>query len=156
MIDTNIVRLENKRIDELEATMIDFMEPIVVPVKHLFTNGMYIREVTIPAGSLLTSKIHKTEHPFTISKGKVMVMADGDWTELTAPYTGITKAGTRRIVLVLEDCVWTTYHKYNGLKGTENDLTLAQQDKIADRIEARIIQKHHNRLINRRKSIWHG
>ena len=103
-------RTNDSKIDELEALILE-QEQIVCPLEHRFTDGMYIREITMAAGSLITSKIHRTEHPFTISKGRVMVCIDaGDWVEYEAPYTGITQSGTRRVLYVVEDCVWTTYH----------------------------------------------
>lgn len=81
------------------------------PVVHRFTPGLYAREIFMPAGSLLTSKIHNTEHPFVISSGKVSV-----WTRehgvitLSAPHTGITLPGTRRVLFVHEDTTWVTFH----------------------------------------------
>ena len=32
------------------------------------------------------------------------------WTKLVAPYTGITKPMTRRVLLIEQDCIWTTFH----------------------------------------------
>lgn len=81
------------------------------PVVHRFTNGMYIREIYMGAGTEVVSKIHKTEHPFVISKGVVSVSEDGEtWSHLSAPYTGITKPGTQRFLVVHEDTIWTTFH----------------------------------------------
>jgi hypothetical protein len=111
MSENIIIRENDDRVDELELFMVENYETIDCPLTHRFTPGMYIREIFMPAGSLITSKIHKTEHPFTISKGKVAVSIDGkDWEEFEAPYTGITKPGTRRILYIIEDCVWSTYH----------------------------------------------
>ena len=83
-----------------------------------------------------------------------MVCIDGgEWVELTAPYTGITKPGTRRVLYILEDCVWTTYHPYKTIKGTEGALTESEQLKIIDKIENRIIEKHHNALTNKEEQL---
>ncbi len=145
--EVDTVRKIGKRIDELEVAMIENMELIDIPVTHLFCHGMYVRSVTCPAGSLITTKIHKTEHPFTVSKGKVEVMNEkGIWIEISAPFTGITKKGTRRVVKVLEDCVWTTYHPYRGMKSEFNTLPEAQKEVITDKIEARVVEKHHIKL----------
>jgi len=82
------------------------------PLRHRFTPGMYIREILMPAGAVLTSQIHKTEHPFVISKGRLLVYhnKDNGWVEFSAPYSGITYPGTRRILIILEDTIWTTFH----------------------------------------------
>lgn len=104
------------------------------PVVHRFTPGLYIREIFMPAGSVLTSKIHKTEHPFVISKGSVSVYSDNDGAQhITAPYTGITKPGTRRFLVIHEDTIWTTFH-------------VTDKTCIED-IEDEIIEPHCNPLV---------
>lgn len=97
-------------IDKLQVTM-EALTQVECPLVHRFTPGIYVREIFMPKGALIVSKIHKTEHPFTISKGRVRVLIPGEGVvELSAPYTGVTKPGTRRVLYILEDCVWTTYH----------------------------------------------
>jgi len=81
------------------------------PLVHRFSDGMYIREIHMPAGIIVTSRTHKTQHPFVISKGVVEVIKeDGSREVLQAPYTGITEAGTRRILIIHADTVWSTFH----------------------------------------------
>lgn len=68
----------------------------------------------MPKNALIVSLTHKTEHPFLISKGDVSVWsAEGGVTRLRAPYIGVTKAGTRRILFIHDECVWTTFHVTN-------------------------------------------
>ena len=43
------------------------------PLKHSFSDGIYVREIFIPQGMLLTGKIHKHKHPNFLLKGEVMV-----------------------------------------------------------------------------------
>lgn len=137
MSDDLIQRLHDGRIDELEAAMVENFVQIDCPVTHLFTDGMYVREIFMPAGSLVTSKIHKTEHPFVLSKGKLLVSIDkGEWVEMEAPFTGITKPGTRRVAYILEDVIWTTFHT------NPDDLRDLEQ------IEELVIEKHENLLLN--------
>lgn len=142
-----IARSNDNVIDELEAVILSNFDVVDCPVKHIFTNGMYIREIFMPAGSLITSKIHKTEHPYTVSYGVVAVSIDGgDWDQITAPYTGITKPGTRRVLYVIEDCIWTTYHPMEDMKSEFNDLNVEEQEKIVNKIEEKILEPHINLL----------
>ena len=136
-MDQNVIIRENdERVDELEIFMAENYQIIDCPLVHRFTPGMYIREIFMPAGSLITSKIHKTEHPFTISKGKVAVSIDGkDWEEFEAPYTGITKPGTRRILYIIQDCIWTTYH------------VNADNCDDLEKLEDKLIEKRENTLL---------
>ncbi len=98
------------RLDRLESDMLT-MPQMECPVEHRFTPGMYIRQIFMPAGALVVSKIHKTEHPFVISMGDVSVWTHEDGVvRCTAPYTGITKPGTRRLLYMHLDTLWTTFH----------------------------------------------
>ena len=97
-------------LDELEVALAKH-ERVELPVKHMFTKGMYIREIRIPADTMLTSMTHKTEHPFVISEGAIKVTSDNEGSQYyEAPYTGITKPNTRRALHALTDVVWTTFH----------------------------------------------
>lgn len=96
--------------DELEAVLVD-LPKAECKVVHRFTPGLYIREITIPAGTMLTSMTHKTEHPFVVSKGCVYVTLEtGEREVIEAPFTGITKPGTRRAIYAEQETVWTTFH----------------------------------------------
>jgi len=80
------------------------------PLKHTFANGCYIREIFMPKGTLLTSKIHKIDHPYFVLKGDVSVLTEEGVVRIRAPYSGITKAGTKRVLYIHEDCIWITVH----------------------------------------------
>lgn len=82
------------------------------PLEHTFTKGLYTRQITMPAGAAVVSKIHKTQHPYVILKGVVDVYRKGDreFTRLKAGHRGITEPGTERLLLVHEETVWVTFH----------------------------------------------
>ena len=81
-----------------------------MPLVHRFTPNLYIREIFMPKGALVVSLKHLTEHPFVVSKGHAAVLTEDGVIQIKAPYCGITKAGTQRILFIHEDCVWTTFH----------------------------------------------
>lgn len=147
-----LVRDNDSRIDELEVFIKEL--PIVeCPVIHRFTKGMYIREIFMPKNSLITSKIHLTNHPFVISKGSVLVQIDmGEWVEMEAPFTGITVGGTRRVLFVQEDTVWVTFHPIDYITGDENELMEIEKQDIVDGIEKLIIEPHVNELLYNTKN----
>ena len=85
--------------------------PDACPVQHHFAPGAYGREMTIPAGLVVVGKIHKHAHINVISKGRVQVFTEHDGVlELAAPCTFVSSRGTKRVVHVLEETVWTTVH----------------------------------------------
>lgn len=102
--------LEDVRLDDVEVAHAALPQ-VECPVRHAFTPGLYIREITMPAGTVVTSATHKTRHPFIISKGRVRVVSESEGAvEYEAPHRGITEPGTRRLLLVIEETVWTTFH----------------------------------------------
>jgi hypothetical protein len=109
-VATSRERSDSVALSTLESLLMTLPEA-TMPLVHRFTPWLYAREITMPAGTMLTSRIHNTEHPFVISKGDISV-----WTKQTgivrlkAPYTGITVPGTRRLLYAHEDTVWTTFH----------------------------------------------
>lgn len=100
-------------IDDLDAAMEAHPDRIdSLPLNHILTDGIYCRQIFMPAGTKLTTRVHLTEHPYFISTGVVAVWEPVvGWTVLRAYHQGITQPGTRRILWVLEDCVWTTVHR---------------------------------------------
>lgn len=103
------------------------------PLKHSFANGIYMREIRIPAGTLLTGKIHRHSHPNVLLSGEVLVVTEGGGSErLTAPLAMISEAGTKRAVYALTDCHWITFHNV----GEERDLAKIEEIVIAPSYEA--------------------
>lgn len=106
------------------------------PLKHVFTPGLYARTITMPAGAIVVSKIHRTEHPFVVSKGAVRVFIEGvGWETIRAPHIGVTKPMTRRVLIVLDECVWSTFH--------------ATDKQTPDEVEAEIIFQRSKQLSKR-------
>lgn len=79
-------------------------------LRHVFTDGLYIREFTMPAGSVILSRIHRFEHPFFVRKGRVIVVTHDDRKLYVGGDFGITFPGCQRILLNQEETVWVTVH----------------------------------------------
>lgn len=94
------------------------------PLSHSFGDGIYVRQIKMPAGMVIVSKIHKKEHPFFVMKGRCLVVTENGPEIIQAPYWGMTKAGTKRALLILEDTEWITCHvtKSRDLKKIEHDI----------------------------------
>ena len=88
----------------------DWVEKLGGTLTHQFINGLYVRMVHMPKGMAVTTKIHKVRHPFFVLTGKCRVLTEEGVIEIHAPYQGITEPGTKRLMYVLEDCVWYTVH----------------------------------------------
>ncbi len=117
VLDDKVEIAPRKKIAIMEQALMNHPNAIVVgdenepPLKHEFTDGMYTRTIKLPKGMILTGKIHKHDHPNFLMEGKVEVYTEHNGTEiLTAPQIIMSKAGTKRVVLTLEDTVWATVH----------------------------------------------
>ena len=94
------------------------------PLIHKFVEGAYIREIFVPKGTLLVTKTHKVQHPYFAMKGDCSVLTEEGVVRIKAPYSGITQAGTKRIVYAHEDTVWVTVHvtKHKDLDQIEDEV----------------------------------
>lgn len=99
-------------VDLLEIAMLGALPLVDQPLEHLFLPGLYVRKVVNPAGSLITTKVHKTRHPFFVMSGTALVWTSPEepFQEITGPFVGITEPGTRRVIRAMTDVVWITVH----------------------------------------------
>jgi len=106
---------------------------LVQNVTNHLVDGLYVRELLIPKGSFIISRVHKRALVNIISTGKVVVVDSNGINEYTAPSTFISKSGTQRIVIAIEESVWNTVHKTDVTDTDDlvNDLT---SDNYSDHI----------------------
>ena len=82
------------------------MPQIKCEEKHHFGPNIYIKEVTMPAGSVIIGKSHKIEHVCNMMSGRmIVVQEDRSKVELVAPMTFIGKPG-RKVAYILETVVF--------------------------------------------------
>ena len=80
------------------------------PLQHSFVDGLYQRKIFTPKGQVFTTGIHKKEHVFFLMKGDLSILSEDGIQRIKAPFNGITKPGTKRVVYVHEDTIWITVH----------------------------------------------
>lgn len=116
---------EREKVERLETELLKH-DQLELPPKHYFAPGVYAREITIPAGTALTGKIHKTAHLNILSQGDISVLTEEGMRRLQAPYAFVAPPGTKRAGYTHTDTVWTTVH------GTQQtDLELLEDELIA-------------------------
>lgn len=92
-----------------EAILKDSCEQISPEVIHHFAPGIYMREMRIKKGTLLTGKIHKTEH-LCVLNGDIEIASEDGKGRFTGYLTFLSKPGVKRIGYAHEDTVFTTVH----------------------------------------------
>jgi quercetin dioxygenase-like cupin family protein len=100
--------LANITEEKIQAFEHDFLqlEQVDCPVTHRFGPGVYIREVSLPAGACIIGHYHKHPHMSVMLKGKMsLINDDGTFTDMQAPLTLFCPPG-RKIAMIHEDVVW--------------------------------------------------
>jgi len=106
-IRKNIIGFENQ-IKKQEGAFVGDSD--ICPLKHTFSDGIYVREIFIPAGTYIVGKIHKHEHPNFLMSGTVDVVTEAGVERLVGPLSMISPAGTKRALRAITDLVWITVH----------------------------------------------
>lgn len=75
------------------------------PVAHRFGDGIYIREVTMPAGTLAIGHIQKFKQNNFLLRGKVAMIEDEGLNIIEGPMFFVGEPG-RKIGFVIEDVTW--------------------------------------------------
>jgi len=93
------------------------------PLKQKLENGLYTREVFMPKGQLVISFIHKQDHPSFFMSGEMSILDDrGEVKRIKGPMVVETEAGTQRVAIIHEDCVWVCVYRTDAKTFEEAEL----------------------------------
>jgi hypothetical protein len=81
------------------------------PIKHNFSDQLYMREMKMKAGTFVVSAIHHTDHFWFLMTGRIQVTTDGETVEHIAPCFEKSIKGAKRLITCIEDCVFINVHK---------------------------------------------
>jgi hypothetical protein len=118
-----VERLENMMINSGSKDVI-IGDSEIMPLKHSFSEGIYVREIFIPKGMFVIGKIHKLCHTFFLMKGKLRILTQDGVKEIEAPFYGNADAGTKRVMIALEDTVFLNVHP--------NPQNIKEMDKLEE------------------------
>lgn len=97
----------------LQEVMLQMPQAPGMDTAHFFAGGMYCRKISIPQGTVIVSKVHKTEHLFIGCVGELEVAGQGE-TYIIRPGDIVpSPVGTKRVVFAHTDVVVLTVHKTN-------------------------------------------
>lgn len=132
MRDVAINHEHKRKMEELEKSILENLEPVELETKHYFAHGTYTRELFIPAGTVLTGKIHRHDCINIISKGKIVAITDEGRFEIEAPHTFVSGSGVKKAGYAVEDTIWINVHPWDG----PEDLELIENEMIVPSYEA--------------------
>lgn len=135
-------------IDKVEKYLSSLPARVMGDIYEEGTPGLYTRQITIPAETLITSSVHRTCHPFVITKGAVTVYNAFDDSQdlFTAGHRGITYPGSRRVLYTHEETVWITFHSTDRIGYDFIGLEKHEQQLIFTKIMQDILQTYYNPL----------
>lgn len=126
-------------LDAIEATRMPTREQILdieryilqcpqveTPIRHYFSPGIYAREMFIPAGTVLTGAVHKTEH-ISLFVGDITVLTDGGMQRLRGHHTFVSKPGAKRVGYAHADTWCTGFFATN-----ETDISKLESELVED------------------------
>lgn len=104
----------NEQIEVLEARLLP--DPRIntpeleCPLRHEFFPGIYQRTIIMRKGLFIIGHEHRHEHLNIVHSGRALVNYDGEVREIVGPTKFVSKAGVRKMLVILEDMTFTTIH----------------------------------------------
>jgi hypothetical protein len=100
-------RLEPINIEAIEGYMLSMPAEVKaeIPVHHHFGPGVYIRQITIPKGSMAIGHEQRFAHTNILLTGAVAMYEETGVKVLTAPLIFTGQPG-RKLGMAIDDCVW--------------------------------------------------
>ena len=102
-----------------------------IATNHYFAGGIYEREIFVPKGTIITGKVHLTEHLAKLTSGMMTIFGDKETGDYVAPKTFISKPGAKRAGYAHTDCFFSTFHAV----GDETDIEALEKALVVDTVE---------------------
>ena len=126
-MNNSLVELTREKIETLEKELLLNDHPSIVkgntesfPLKHSFSEGVYIREMLMEKGGTVIGKLHKYTHTWFLLKGELLVATDKGANTYIAPCYVNADAGAKRVIHAIEDSVFINVHPNpNNIKNIE-------------------------------------
>ena len=83
----------------------------LIPIKHYFMDGVYIREMTMRKGIAVVGAIHKHLHMCFLLTGRITVVNEEETVDHIAPCFIVSTPGIKRVLYAHEDSLWFNTHK---------------------------------------------
>jgi len=101
------------------------------PLKHLFADQIYIRQMNMKKDTLVVGAIHNHLHVWFLLTGSLTVVTETSNEDFIAPCYVISKPGAKRVIYAHEDSIFVNIHKN------------PDNIKDIDQLEATIVSKNY-------------
>ena len=105
------------KVETLENAMLASNDPRIAkgntdmfPLKHSFSEGVYIREMFMPKGGLVIGKLYKISHTWFLLSGELEVATDEGNNYYIGPCYVNAPEGTKRVLSAITDVVFVNVY----------------------------------------------
>jgi hypothetical protein len=113
--------------------------------RHYHLDGVYVRSLFMPAGSLLTGKIHNKESIGILAQGTLRVTNGTHAAVIHAPYIMVDKPGVKRLGYAETDCTFITVHRTDAV-GIENIEAELVSDTFEEYAQKKLIESQNEQI----------
>ncbi len=112
-IQKAIKKIDSKKIDGIDVygDGNSIIKNDLFPLKHIFADQIYLRELTIKKGMVMVGAIHNHLHIFFLLKGHLTLSDKNSVEDYEAPCYVVSKPGVQRAVYANEDSIVVNVHK---------------------------------------------
>jgi len=107
---SSIMELQDSIMEFVDGENIVKGDSEVFPLEHTFTDGIYIRQMSMKKDSFVIGKIHKHNHVWFLLTGEISVADENNTVDHVAPCYVEAPAGSKRMIYAHEDSVWVNIH----------------------------------------------
>ena len=98
--------------------------------QHYQIKGVYARTMFVPAGMLVTGKIHNFESIGILAQGTMRITNGETSVLVSAPYISVDKPGIKRLGYAETDCTFISVHRTDA-----EEITDIEDELVSDTFE---------------------
>lgn len=118
-------------IDNIKTALRALPEQTEMRVEHEFVDGMYIRRLHIPKGTLLVGKIHKQACVNVVEKGDIAILTETGAKRVKAGFVVASPAGIQKLGYANEDTVFINVFRTDETDIEKIEEVIATEDPSA-------------------------
>lgn len=103
---------DNPTYDQLRQLEVEIakLPPVETQETHYFAHGIYGRDLFIPAGAVLTGKLHRHSTLNLLIQGEIIVTTPQGMKRLSAPAVFVSPPMTKKAGFAVTDVRWVNVH----------------------------------------------
>jgi hypothetical protein len=100
------------------------------PAEHTFADGMYMRTLFIPKGTLLVGKIHRKTCLNILASGDISILTEHGARRVRAGFTGVSQPGIQKVGFAHADTIFI-----NVFRTEETDLARVEAEIACESLD---------------------